>query len=127
MSAPHNPQLHQTVRVPLVNCTPIYGMKRLGRHHRFLNFSIALAFVGGCDDGYLRGKVSPSADGKTYLAVIDDNGGACGAILVDAEPWPHAIGERGEVRPGLHTIECGKEISFEIPAGVVFEFDYWGP
>jgi hypothetical protein len=34
--------------------------------------------------------------------------------------------------PGKHTISCntaesGSEIGFEIPAGVIYRFDYWGP
>ena len=79
------------------------------------------------DDGYLRGAVKSSDDGKTYLAIIDDNGGACGPIYVDGEKWPYAIGTPGPIEPGRHTIACGTEISFEIPPGVVFSFDYWGP
>jgi len=86
--------------------------------------SIALA---GCDDGYLRGSVTPSSDGKTYLAVVDDNGGACGPLLLDGKRWPYKIGELGPVLPGRHRIECGGWIDFDIPQGVVFKFDYWGP
>lgn len=81
----------------------------------------------GCDDGHLRGSVTPSEDGGTYLAVVDDNGGHCGPILVDGERWPHAIGVAGEIDPGEHEIECGGSIRFSIPPGVVFSFDYWGP
>jgi hypothetical protein len=32
---------------------------------------------------HLRGTVSPSSDGKTYLAIDDDNGGACGDLIID--------------------------------------------
>lgn len=85
-----------------------------------------LAFVG-CDDDYLRGEVSQSGDGKTYLSIIDDNGGQCGAIYVDGKVWPHTIGKEALISPGTHTIECGAKIEFEIPKGVVFKFDYWGP
>lgn len=89
-------------------------------------FSIALVGLIGCG-GHLRGKVSPSPDGKTYLAVVDDNGGGCGPIRVDGEVWPHPIGQAGLIAPGEHRIECGGEIVFTIPPGVVFQFDYWGP
>jgi hypothetical protein len=81
----------------------------------------------GCSDDHLRGTVVPSEDGKTYLAVIDDNGGNCGPMLLDGKPWPHKIGEPGLVSPGRHRIECGGWIEFDIPKGVVFKFDYWGP
>jgi hypothetical protein len=89
-----------------------------------LTLSAALA---GCDDGHLRGSVAPSADGGTYLAVVDDNGGACGPLLLDGKPWPYKIGELGQVAPGRHQIDCGGEIGFDIPEGVVFKFNYWGP
>lgn len=86
--------------------------------------SIALT---GCDAGYLRGSVAPSKDGGTYLAVVDDNGGACGPLLLDGKPWPYKIGELGPVTPGRHRIQCGGQIEFDIPQAVVFQFDYWGP
>lgn len=98
---------------------------------KIINHSFALLLTPllmlGCGDGHLRGSVEPSADGKTYLSVIDDNGGMCGPIKVDGKVWPHSIGKVGEISPGVHTIECGGEIEFEIPPGVVFQFDYWGP
>jgi hypothetical protein len=75
----------------------------------------------------LRGSVVPSGDGKTYLAVIDDNGGKCGPMMIDGVKWPYSIGEKGEIEPGWHTIECGMSMQFEIPDGVEFSFDYWGP
>ena len=81
----------------------------------------------GCDDGYLRGSVTESEDGRTYLVVVDDNGGACGPLLLDGQRWPFKIGEPGPVPPGRHRIECGGWVEFDIPQGVVFKFDYWGP
>ena len=86
----------------------------------------ALVFIG-CDDGHLRGEVSPSEDGKTYLSIIDDNGGQCGPVYVDGKVWPHAIGKKAPINPGAHTIECGSKMEFEIPKGVIYRFDYWGP
>lgn len=80
-----------------------------------------------CDGSHLRGTVSPSVDGKTYLAIDDDNGGSCGPILVDGKIWKHKTSEAGLIAPGLHKIECGGTIQFEIPSGVVFRFNYWGP
>ena len=91
-----------------------------------LLFAILLILCG-CDDGILRGSVSPSTDGKTYLVVVDDNGGYCGPILVDGKKWEYKINEQGPISPGTHSIECGGKIQFEIPHGVVFRFDYWGP
>ena len=96
---------------------------------RLLIASCLLASIAltSCDDGHLRGSVVPSKDGGTYLAVVDDNGGACGPMLLDGNLWPYKIGEPGPVSPGRHRIECGGLIEFDIPQGVVFKFDYWGP
>jgi hypothetical protein len=88
---------------------------------------VAVFSVTACDDGYLRGSVEKSSDGETYLEVVDDNGGQCGPILVDDKVWPYKIGQAGPISPGLHKIECGGWINFEIPLGVIFRFDYWGP
>jgi len=41
--------------------------------------------------------------------------------------WSHSIGEAGLITPGHHKIQCGGWIEFDIPEGVVFHFDYWGP
>jgi hypothetical protein len=94
---------------------------------RTLTVAMALSILAGCDDGELRGHVSASADGKTYLAVADDNGGMCGPLLVDGQPWKHPLGQRVEIAPGPHRIGCGIEETFTIRAGTVYEFDYWGP
>jgi hypothetical protein len=88
---------------------------------------LACLAILGCGDRQLRGTAEPSDDGKTYLAVADDGNGACRPIYVDGELWPHAVDVAVEVAPGSHTISCGGDISFEIPAGTVFRFDYWGP
>jgi len=80
-----------------------------------------------CHHKELRGLSSPSQDGKTYLAVMDENGGRCGPIKVDGKVWPYSVGQAGRIEPGRHTIECGGNIQFDIPQGVVFKFDYWGP
>ncbi len=83
--------------------------------------------LAGCDDGHLRGSVSPSQDGGTYLSVVDDNGGACGQLLLDGKLWPYKLGELGTVSVGRHRIECGGWVEFDVPRGVVYKFDYWGP
>ena len=88
--------------------------------------SIVLTLVN-CGNQNLRGSMAKSADGNTYLNVIDDNGGNCGPIIVDGKVWSHRIGEPGLISPGRHKIECGGWIEFEIPKGVIFSFDYWGP
>jgi hypothetical protein len=81
-----------------------------------------------CGDAHLRGSAEPSPDGKTYLMIVDDNGGeACEDFIVDGKVWPHSLNEKGEIDPGIHTIECGGSIEFAIPRGVIFSFDYWGP
>lgn len=90
-------------------------------------FSLIFTLIARKDDGYLRGEVEPSQDGKTYFGVIDNNGGNCGPLLLDAKAWELPLGEVSEVEPGEHIIHCGSSISFVIPKGVVFQFDYWGP
>ena len=93
----------------------------------------ALIMLGGlmaaCSNGQsdLRGHIVPSPDGKTYLAILDDNGGHCGPLLVDGRRWSHAIGSPGPVAPGRHRIECGTDIEVVIASGTTFNFDYWGP
>lgn len=88
---------------------------------------LALGLVAACSDGHLRGTAEPSPDGKTYLAIVDDNGGQCGSITLDGGRWPHPIGVYAEIEPGIHTIACGGEIAFDVPPGARFAFDYWGP
>lgn len=88
---------------------------------------LACASIVGCDDdGHLRGHLTDSPDGQTYLVIADDHNGC--SIRVDGEDWRLPVGAPGSVAPGEHVIECeGGEIRFEIPEGVVFNFDYWGP
>ena len=93
---------------------------------RFIAIVAALS-LGRCDDGHLRGAVTKSTDGKTYFAVVDDNGGACGRLKVDGVVWHHPIGKVVPIQAGRHTISCGGEIEFVVPQGVIFKFDYWGP
>lgn len=88
---------------------------------------VALICLTGCSDRPLRGSVEKSVDGRTYLVVADDNGGACGPIKLDGRIWPHRISEPGLVSPGRHKIECGSDAAFDIPTGTTFRFDYWGP
>jgi hypothetical protein len=81
-----------------------------------------------CADRELRGTTSPSADGETYLSIVDD-GAICEGLEVDGDPWTHGLDRAARISPGTHEIGCSGEalLSFEIEEGVVFEFDYWGP
>ena len=90
---------------------------------------ISLALLSSaCDQGNLRGKFKPSEDDQTYLIIADDNGGNCRSVRIDRKPWLHRIGEPGRIAPGHHTVSCnGGDIGFDIPPGVVYQFDYWGP
>jgi hypothetical protein len=90
-----------------------------------LIFGFSLISCG--DDGHLRGAVEPSEDSKTYFGVIDDNGDQCGPLLLDGKPWKMPPGEVAPIEPGTHEIKCGTSITFTIPEGVVYKFDYWGP
>ncbi len=99
-------------------------------YRRILYILIGIActvFVIGCSKTDLRGSFKRSSDGQTYLVVDDDNGGHCGPIKVDGTNWPHRIGEPGEIEPGHHIISCGGDIDFNIPRGVTYRFNYWGP
>lgn len=82
-----------------------------------------------CSEGVsdLRGRAVASPDGGTYLVVEDDNGGACGPVLVDGKPWPHALHVAGAISPGPHAIQCGTDLELDVPIGVTYHFDYWGP
>jgi hypothetical protein len=93
----------------------------------YVSIFLLCLFCLGCGDYNLRGKFSKSADGKTYLAVIDDNGGHCGPLTVDGKKWEKPINRPREIVPGRHVIKCGGQIGFDVPAGVVYKFGYWGP
>jgi len=93
-----------------------------------------LCVCTGCSHN-LRGSWKHSKDGNTYLAVAEVDGGGggrCDNVFVDKKLFPHPIGAPHLTTPGKHTISCntaesGSEIGFEIPAGVIYRFDYWGP
>ncbi|PYP69760.1 MAG: hypothetical protein DMD41_16335 [Gemmatimonadetes bacterium] len=91
--------------------------------------AVSVTIAMGCSGGELRGKSVPSADGRTYLAIDDDNGGHCGPMKVDGREWKHEIHAPGPIEPGVHSISCGEggEIGFEIRPRTTFHFDYWGP
>ncbi len=89
---------------------------------------VAAGLVGCCEGvSDLRGCAVATQDGRTYLVVDDDNGGKCGPLLVDGQPWPYAIHAPGEISAGAHTIECGADVEIDVPAGTTYHFDYWGP
>lgn len=100
---------------------------QLEGHKRRLQLLIVIFALAGCDDGHLRGAVSKSSDGMTYFGVVDDNGGQCGPLKVDGAVWAHPIGKVVPFKPGTHTISCGAEVTFVVPSGVIYRFDYWGP
>ena len=93
-----------------------------------VGIGVVAAVLSGCWNRHLRGTSEPSKDGRTYLVVNDANGGsACDRIRVDGRPWPHRLHQPGEIQPGTHVIECGGQVEFEVRAGTVFRFNYWGP
>lgn len=96
------------------------------RPYHALTACLMLSLAACSDDGHLRGHATNSPDGKTYLAIADDQNGC--PIKVDGQAWTAAKGTPQSISPGKHAIEChGATISFVIPEGVVFNFDYWGP
>lgn len=97
--------------------------------HRLL-LLVGLACIVACGDGELRGHSETSPDGRTYLVIEDDNGGACGKLTVDGSEWTRPKGTAGEIAPGEHTIKCGEGdsgIQFSVRSATTFFFDYWGP
>lgn len=89
---------------------------------------LALAVLAACAGSRdLRGRSTPSADGRTYLIVADADGGQCGPVRVDGKPWPHPVGAPGAIAPGEHVLACGGEVAIRIDSGQTFRFDYWGP
>jgi hypothetical protein len=80
---------------------------RTGKRFAACALITAVLVSAGCEPEHLRGRAEPSADGRTYLVIDDDNGGTCGPMFVD----------------------CGQDgsIEFEVPPGTTFHFDYWGP
>jgi hypothetical protein len=87
----------------------------------------AVLVIAGCQREHLRGRAEPSPDGRTYLVIADDIGGACGAIFVDDREWAAPIDRPHPISPGHHVIRCGPDgaIDFEVPEGTTFHFDYW--
>jgi len=85
-----------------------------------------ISIIGCGASDQFRGHLTESPDGRTYLAIVDDNNGC--DIKVDGQPWRAALGAAQPIQSGKHIIECrdGK-IHFIVPEGVVFNFDYWGP
>ena len=91
----------------------------------FMAFLIAL-LCAACAGEPLRGDTEPSADGKTYLAIMDRNG--CTDLKVDGADWPWEEGVARPIAPGTHHISCGgAKIEFTVREGEKFNFDYWGP
>lgn len=96
--------------------------------YSLLIFGLACLAIAGCGpkQSDLRGSWSKSTDGHSYLVVAQKDCESC-SILVDGKPWKYAVGKAGRIDPGTHTIQNPSEITFNIPAGTVYRFDYWGP
>ncbi len=98
---------------------------------RLSAIGLSLALLGiafyfyACHNNDLRGWWKKSDDGKTYLVVDDADGGSVNAqFMLDGRPWPHPVGERGEIEPGCHDLD---KIGFCVTQGTEYHFDYWGP
>ena len=84
--------------------------------------------VLACAKSELRGQWTRSADGQTYLVIAESPG--CDAFRIDGRRWPHAVGSRGAISPGIRRLSCldgYNETQFEVKRGTTFRFDYWGP
>jgi hypothetical protein len=96
-----------------------------------LFFAIFTGAFVACNESDLRGSWHKSKDGRAYLTVGDDNGGQC-EMRVDGKPWNHPVGEAALIEPGHHKISCGWDspgwvFEFDIPKGISYKFNYWGP
>ena len=82
---------------------------------RFRSTVLVAFLLSGCDgDGHLRGHLTDSVDGKTYLVIADDQDDC--PIKVDGQDWNAPAGTPKPIAPEKHVIEClGGEISFMIP------------
>lgn len=88
---------------------------------------VLLTLAAACGHRELRGRTSASPDGRTYLVIDDDDGGHCGPFRVDGRVWPHGLGVRGRVSPGVHVVSCGASLEARVDSGQTFRLDYWGP
>ena len=86
---------------------------------------LTIAVLAGCSEVHLSGTLEPSEDGKTYLAIDDNNGGHCESILVDGEVWSHPVKEPAQIEPGVHYIQCGSKVEVDIPEATLFHFNHW--
>jgi hypothetical protein len=93
---------------------------------RILLILFGLLVLTNCSGNHLRGQTEKSADKKTYLVFKEKDCADC-PIYVDGKIWEYGIGQKGEILPGTHTIECGGKLEIEIKEGTTFIFDYWGP
>jgi hypothetical protein len=90
-------------------------------------FIAATSLAVSCSKRELRGRIQKSNNGGSYLVINNDNGGKCGEVLLDGRKWPYPLHAFGQVPSGVHTLECGTKVEFEIKPGTIFQFDYWGP
>lgn len=91
-----------------------------------LVFLSSILGISSCSNKNLRGEVTKSNDGGTYLVFVEDCGPG-NTIYIDDQLWGKELGQKGGIMPGIHKIKCGGELSIEILEGDIFYFDYWGP
>jgi hypothetical protein len=89
-------------------------------------FFLLLFITNGCFNRELRGKVFKSKDNSTYLIIKNKDFKDC-IVFVDGGIWPHEIGQKGLISPGIHKIKCGGLVEIFVKKGTTFVFDYWGP
>lgn len=105
------------------------GRRRCSKTFAFLTSALlATSSCAVAGERTLRGSLTASPDGQTYLA-INELEGNCPQLKVDGQPWNLPLGEPHRVRPGEHLIQCfeGGIVEFDIPEGKTLGFDYWGP
>lgn len=98
-------------------------MKRLAAGAVIVLILVVAYFVFTGRNRNLRGWWKQSNDGRTYLVIEDDEGGDGDngrQCFLDGKPWPHKVGERGEIQPGGHEIGCLAKVGFTVEAGTEF-------
>ena len=62
--------------------------------------AVLFVMAAGCEREHLRGRAEASADGRTYLVIEDDNGGAADACLWTTASGPLQINRPHPISPG---------------------------
>lgn len=64
-------------------------------------------------------------DDRPYFEVFDGPGRACDVVKFDGVAWSHPNGVAIAISEGKHQFQCGGDvITFAIPKGMIYKFDF---